>query len=273
LEVDIIKDIAKRNNLDVFEAGTDFSPGSYAFCTKICSKIIISQICVIFLNAEYESNIETPNANVYMEYGLMLGHNKYIIPFQREGDKLPFNVSGLDTIKYNQSNFKEKAEHAIISAIEQTEVSTPPDYDIEQSLGTFLLHQNAMLASVDIHDERQIFNLGKPCGFNLLTDLSGMQYIFFGNFSALRKEMILWRVRKLQEILTARWHSIEERVQLGVGNEYQQRLIEKIFRELKIWIIVSTEGDRDAVLYDQQTAHFDIEVFTVEEILAVVEEL
>jgi hypothetical protein len=49
--------------------------------------------------------ITKPNANVNIEYGQMIGFNKFIIPFQHENFPLPFNVNGLDTIKYNDRNF------------------------------------------------------------------------------------------------------------------------------------------------------------------------
>jgi hypothetical protein len=43
----------------------------------------------------WKKGAEIPNANVTMKYGLMLGFNKYVIPFQRASQQLPFNVSGL----------------------------------------------------------------------------------------------------------------------------------------------------------------------------------
>jgi len=104
LETDILRSILTEKSIEVYEAGGDLEPGKNAFCTKICSKIITSQFCIVLLNQEHKEGISIPNANVNMEYGLMLGFNKYIIPFQREDEALPFNVSGLDTIKYNKFN-------------------------------------------------------------------------------------------------------------------------------------------------------------------------
>ena len=40
-----------------------------------------------------------------------------LIPFQRESHSLPFNVAGLDTVKYNNNDFAVKATNAIDIAI------------------------------------------------------------------------------------------------------------------------------------------------------------
>jgi len=62
-------------------------------------KIITAQFCIVLINNDEMEGREIPNANVNMEYGLMLGFNKYVLPFQRASQRLPFNVAGLDTIK------------------------------------------------------------------------------------------------------------------------------------------------------------------------------
>ncbi|MCD4768881.1 MAG: hypothetical protein K8R35_01775, partial [Bacteroidales bacterium] len=87
----------------ICEAGGDIEPAKLAFCTKICSKIISSQFCIVIINDDLKDDTKIPNANVHMEYGLMLGFHKYVIPFQREEEDLAFNVSGLDTVKYTKT--------------------------------------------------------------------------------------------------------------------------------------------------------------------------
>lgn len=125
LERDILKSILTECGIEPVEAGSEIDPGKLAFCTKICSKIIVAQFCIVIANNNLTNNQEIPNANVYMEYGLILGHNKYVIPFQRADQSLPFNVSGLDTVKYDQGNFKRLATEAIHRAISQTSQSQP----------------------------------------------------------------------------------------------------------------------------------------------------
>ena len=100
LEVSVLRRLLEDRGILAEEAGGSLAPGQNAFCAKICSKIITAQFCIVLINNEEVDGREIPSANVNMEYGLMLGFNKYVIPFQRAPQKLPFNVAGLDTIKY-----------------------------------------------------------------------------------------------------------------------------------------------------------------------------
>ena len=82
-----------QRRIEAYEAGGALAPAQQVFCQKICSKIIQSQFCIVLLNNENVGGIQTTNANVYMEYGLVLGFNRYIIPFKHEDYQLPFNVA------------------------------------------------------------------------------------------------------------------------------------------------------------------------------------
>jgi predicted nucleotide-binding protein len=137
LEMTILRSLLENRGIQPVEAGGMLAPAQNAYCAKICSKIIISQFCVVLLNNEESNGIEIPNANVNMEYGLMLGFNKYVIPFQRASQKLPFNVAGLDTIKYTNSNFNKLAEVAIDQAIRETQQDAPPPIRPDQFLEAF----------------------------------------------------------------------------------------------------------------------------------------
>jgi predicted nucleotide-binding protein len=99
LEMAILKKLLEERGIQPVEAGGSLAPGQNAFCAKICSKIIAAQFCIVLINNDTVDGKEIPNANVNMEYGLMLGFNKFVLPFQRESQKLPFNVAGLDTVK------------------------------------------------------------------------------------------------------------------------------------------------------------------------------
>lgn len=126
LEMTILRSLLDKRGIQPVEAGGMLAPAQSAYCAKICSKIIVSQFCVVLLNNEESNGFEIPNANVNMEYGLMLGFNEYVIPFQRSSQKLPFNLAGLDTIKYTNSNFEKLAEFAIDQAICETRQDAPP---------------------------------------------------------------------------------------------------------------------------------------------------
>jgi hypothetical protein len=117
LELDIIKSILSQEELDPYIAVEHFEPGRDIFCTKICTKIIESRICIALLTGSKNDINRLPNPNVYYEYGLMSAWNKPTIPVQSNDDNLAFNIQSFDTIKYSPSNFKEKIHHAIRVAL------------------------------------------------------------------------------------------------------------------------------------------------------------
>jgi len=55
-------------------------------------EVITSQFCIVLVNNDELGGREVPNANVNIEYGLMLGFNELVIPFQRRTQTLPFNL-------------------------------------------------------------------------------------------------------------------------------------------------------------------------------------
>ena len=170
LEMDILKRILEDHGIQPIEAGGKLAPGQNAFCAKICSKIITSQFCVVLVNNEEVEGREIPNANVNMEYGLMLGFNKYVIPFQRGSQRLPFNVAGLDTIKYTNANFARLASTAIEQAIRETQQDSPTPVSPDQILQAFLLNKKALVTPLTNQGDKDLYSLGSPLGFNLLND-------------------------------------------------------------------------------------------------------
>ena len=71
----------------------------------------------------------------------MLGFNKYVIPFQRESQTLPFNVAGLDTVKYTDIDFESLAVHALDQAIKETSQDFDSPLIPDQLMDTFLLQR------------------------------------------------------------------------------------------------------------------------------------
>jgi len=249
LEVAILKRLLADRLIEPVEAGGGtLAPGQNAFCAKICSKIITAQFCVVLLNEEPVGTAMAANPNVHMEYGLMLGFNKYVVPFQREGDSLPFNVAGLDTVKYTQANFEAKAAAALDTAVAATRPSGVASETTEQQLHTFLMTKRAVFSSVEDEGERQMFMLVNPLGYNLLHDFSGLKYIYFGNFAMLRPETILWRLTLLRDLIRERVGSIPQRIQAGAMTQTQADRVVAVFQELELWVLVSSEEDKSAVL-------------------------
>jgi CAP12/Pycsar effector protein, TIR domain len=249
LEMEIIRDILTQQGIQAVEAAGALAPGQNAFCAKICSKIIVSQFCVILLNNDLQDGREVPNANVNMEYGLMLGFNKFVVPFQREEQKLPFNLAGLDTIKYTNQNFRGKAQKAIEHAIAATTQDVSPLFNPDQILEMFLLSRGLMVVPLTTEGDRTLFEFGRALGFNMLMTFDGMKYLYFGNFSQLRPELVLWRVRTLARILAERFGSFEQRAGLGMltmDNDVVAQLT-AFLTTLTIFVLVTGEQDRKEV--------------------------
>lgn len=270
LEMTILKKLLENEGVQPIEAGGNLMPGQSAFCAKICSKIITSQFCIVLLNNDESAGREIPNANVNMEYGLMLGFNKFVIPFQRAGQKLPFNVAGLDTIKYTNTDFEQKAKAAIINAITATAQDDVQTDSVDQQLQMFFLGRNMLVTAIDTNDERSIYRLGESIGFNLLNDFTGDRYIYFGMFASLRPELVIWRLRKFNELLNGRRSNIPSRVKAGLATKEQAQLAEQILNTLQILIVVTRKEDKHLVEtgLGSQSINYPVEVLSIDDVLA-----
>jgi len=267
LEMNIARHLLSDRGIVPIEAGGTLAPGQSAFCAKICSKIITSQFCIILLNNDIREAVEVPNANVNMEYGLMLGFNKYVIPFQRQDQRLPFNVAGLDTVKYTNNNFEVKAADAIDVAVAATTQDTVPAIAPDQMLELFLLSQQVLVVSLNTEGDRSLYELGRPLGFNLLMTFDGMKYLYFGNFTTLRPEAVVWRVKTLQQIISARLGSISQKVKLGIAavDASQAAAAKELMEHLQIWILVTGNDEKavvKAAVADMSVA-WPVEVFSI----------
>jgi hypothetical protein len=272
LEMNILRHLLSARGIEPLEAGGTLAPAQNAFCAKICSKIITSQFCVILLNNDVRDGAEVPNANVNMEYGLMLGFNKYVIPFQRQAQTLPFNVAGLDTVKYTNQDFEAKAATALDLAIRDTTQETVSAITPDQILEAFLLSQQVLVVSLNTEGDRTLFELGRPLGFNMLMTFDGMRYLYFGNFTALRAEAVLWRIRTLQQIFAARFGSLPERIKLGLASvgDSEAAAIKIFLERLQIWVLVTSDDERDTLQTAAAEAKFfcPVRVFAISDIAA-----
>lgn len=268
LEMGILRGLLEKRGIETLEAGDKREPGKFAFCTKICSKIITSQFCIILVNNDVRDGVEVPNANVNMEYGLMLGFNKYVIPFQRAEQRLPFNVAGLDTIKYVNETFEALAADVIDEALRVTTPTGGPTVDLNQRIQTFILVKGTAFARIETEGDKAIFDLGFPLGFNLLISFTGTDYTFLGNFTTLRTEATVWRLRILSRTLDERRSSWDTRVAMGVATKEQAQLFEHVFARFKIWLIVNGDSDRDAVnkALTAQAPAYSTQVFSLQDI-------
>lgn len=276
LEVSVLRKILNDRGIQCEEAGGQLAPGQMVFCQKICSKIITAQFCIILLNHDDIDGRLTPNANVNMEYGLMLGFNKYLIPFQKEDEKLPFNVAGIDTVKYNNTSFEREAKKTIDIAIELTSQSREAPAINEQSLQLFFLSKKLIPAEIDSSGTQNIANFGKPFGFRLLHDFSGMNYSFLGLFTTMIPELVVWRLTKLNELLQDRNNSLNERVKIGMFDEQMANIIRThLIQRLNVIVLITSDTDKNIITEKLSKTNliFKYELYTFKDILNELEEL
>jgi len=273
LEMGILRRVLEERGIQAVEAGGILAPAQNAFCAKICSKIITAQFCAVLLNNEESQGAEIPNANVNMEYGLMLGFNKYVMPFQRATQRLPFNVAGLDTIKYTNNDFERLAANAVDQAIRETQQDAPPSFSPDQILEVFLLTKKALVTPITSDGDRNIYQIGSPLGFHLLNDFTGMNYMYFGNFTSLRPEVIVWRLRMLTEILDGRRDTLGERVRAEIATEAQACLFEELLGKLQIWVVVTSDEEKMSVAGAVSNLRYRVEVFSLAEVGSQLEKL
>lgn len=262
MEMQILSSILAERRIEPHKAGGFLAPAQQVFCQKICSRIIQAQFCIVLLNDDAVGQTSHPNANVNMEYGLMLGLNKYVIPFQHEDHTLPFNVAGLDTVKYGNASFKSKAESAIDQAIAYT-AHHPVQTEINPDVGAYLLLHGWLVVSIDNPGDKALFQMGAAVNFNLCHDFSGLRYMYFGNFAKVRPQVIAWRVRKLSEIVDRRMGSIDFRLKTGMLNEQLKGVYEKMRSDLELWILVRDKDDAEEVARLVAGCSLEPRIFTI----------
>jgi hypothetical protein len=251
LELDVLKNLLQDKNYEAFIALRELEPGKLAFCTKICSKIITSQFCIVLLNAsahKSDPKILIPNPNVHLEYGLMLAFKKRILPFQREGNApLAFNISPLDTIMYSNKEFKQKAERAIdavILEVGRVNRSTEP---IAQSelLMKYLNVRRLFLTNVSTGDAAALYRIGQPLGYALVDNPS--EAVYLGPFQNETAKEIVFRVSSLIRSLGELMLSVENRTATGDLSGQQTDRYRDLWKRIRIEVLVSKDIDRNQV--------------------------
>jgi hypothetical protein len=247
LKIDVIKDLIESHQYECHIALKRIDPGTFAFCTKICSRIIQSQFCIVFLDPSYDKvGSEYPNPNVHFEYGMMVGQNKYIIPLQDERYDLAFNISPLDTIKYNDSNFKSKVSeainHAITRSSEKKEMGTRPQTP------EVLIYYNLIgfrLSDTDINFLKLIWEHGSGLGFFLFDNKRG-KYRFIGPFDSEDPKLAILHTKLLVDNLSATYENL---MRSQDKTEEEKKEAYGYFTDsISIDIIISRFYDKDDIL-------------------------
>ena len=249
LELDILKKLLEEKEYEAQIALREAEPAKFAFCSKICSKIITSQFCIVLLNSSKHENhpeVYIPNPNVHLEYGIMLAFKKYTIPFKKEGGSLAFNIQPLDTIIYNQGNFSEKAEKAIDSAILANSSislkSTTPIFSSELLI-RYLSIRRLKFSDINTSPGKDFYNLGNFLGYSLL---DGKDIVYFGMFDVLPAKEVVFRLKLLLQNLHETKKNFEENNSKNLTPD-QIEYVYSLWSRLNIEILISDDVDKSKV--------------------------
>ncbi len=206
LELEILQVLLREKEYESYIAVQRVDPAKLAFCTKICSKIITAQFCIVLLNSSTHRehpDIRIPNPNVHLEYGLMLAFKKYIVPFQREGDQLAFNIRPLDTILYTNATFRHKADEAIDAAILTAGTTSRPAPVLPQTeqILKYLAIRGVRLSDIATPDTKWLYGLGSAAGFLLF---EGREVVYIGSFERESAKEVTFRLKLLLQVCTMR---------------------------------------------------------------------
>lgn len=243
LHLEAIKQVVEERQYECHIALKKIDPGNFAFCTKICSKIIQSQFCIVLLDPSITKKDEKfPNPNVHLEYGMMMSQNKHIIPFQHENYNLAFNISPLDTIKYSDSNFKAKMTEAVDFAIERfskEKISgqVPPGLE-------FFTYYNLLgfkMSDVSLKLQSYLYKFGYHMGFFLFEKLN--EYKFIGIFEKDDPKKAVLHTRLLIENIVSEYERLclIDKMQASEGD------YDYLIKNISIDIVVSPFFDKEEI--------------------------
>lgn len=248
LKIDVIKDLIESQQYECLIALKRIDPGTFAFCTKICSKIIQSQFCIALLDPSFdEKGNEYPNPNVHFEYGMMVSQNKHIIPLQDERYNLAFNISPLDTIKYNDSNFKAKVSEAINYAIKRTtekkESATPPQ---GPEITIYYNIHGFKLSDTSVTFLKLLYEHGSNLGFFLFDHRSLGTYKYVGLFENEDPKLAILHTKLLIENLITSYENLMSST--DKTPEEKKSAYDYLINSIAIDVIVSPFYDKKDIL-------------------------
>lgn len=250
LKIEVIKDIVEAKQYECHVALKKIDPGHFAFCTKICSKIIQSQFCIVLLDHSPDStnSKEHPNPNVHFEYGMMISQNKHIIPLQDEKYNLAFNIAPLDTIKYNDSNFKIKVNESVTNAITRaTENKITGPIPQGPEIFTFYNMYGYRMSDIQNNLFKFLYEFGASLGFFLFDNSKDFKYKFIGPFDLEYPQKAILHTKLLIDNLISAY----KKAMLGVTDDKKEQAkknFEYLIRNISIDIIVAPFYQKEEIL-------------------------
>ena len=248
LEIDILQNLLQAKDYEAYVAVQSSDPAKLTFCTKICSKIITSQFCIVLLNSSTHRDhpkVRIPNPNVYLEYGLMLAFKKHIVPFQRENDELPFNIQPLDTVLHTNATFKKKADQAIDGAILAAGTTSRPTRSImsNENLLKYITIRGLLLSQLANSDAKYLANLGHSMGFLFF---EGPEIVWFGLFDKEPAKEVVFRLKLLLQNLDNARSTFETQVARTMTPE-QVSHYRGLWERFRVEVFVSRELDKTRI--------------------------
>lgn len=261
LELEIIQQKLREANIEPYIAVEQREFQKDIFCEKICSKIIESQFCIVFLNdvVDKVDSIRKPNANVYYEYGLMTAFGKKIIPIQLEGQSLAFNIQSLDTLKYTKKDFGRQIEEAIklvLLSFEEEEERVIGSSNLEWTLDIM------GLVKTDRFGLRYGRDLSlRSLGFEIYNNPTDGKLFFVGQFGndiserdvVLNSKILTLRIKNYCEQLSLEINEIKEDIDKKLRRPLiEERLLDldrtkKRFQESNILVLKDKIVDDEAI--------------------------
>src|SRR5271157_112168 len=248
LELEILQNLLQEKEYETYIAFQRTDPAKLAFCTKICSRIITSQFCIVLLNRSSHRDhpkIKMPNPNVHMEYGLMLAFRKYILPFQRKGEELAFNIQPLDTILYSKGKFKTLADRNIDEAIMKVGPVNRGAPVIPSSLHLlkYMFVRGVRVTELNSPLATHWAKLANPLGFILL---DGQDILYFGVFDSESAKEVVFRLKMLLQTLNNERRQFETAYSKEMTPE-QIANSNALWQRFRIEVILSDEVDKEKV--------------------------
>lgn len=248
VKVDLIENVLKAKQYECFRAVRDAEPATMAFCTKICSKIIQSQFCIVLLDPSITKDGHClPNPNVHFEYGMMLALNKVIVPLQDEGHDLAFNIAPLDTIKYQETNFTKKITDAIENAIKKFSKNDSEGIDnstVPSEVGIYYNTNGYKVSDLSVPFIKLLYDHGMGLGYYLIEEKPNPKYKFVGVFPYEDPKKIVLHTKTLIDGLHSSYLRLMESEQGKKNPEGYSYLI----NDISIDLIVPSSYDKDEIL-------------------------
>lgn len=234
MKLDLIRSIVESKQYECHIALKRIDPGNFSFCTKICSKIILSQFCIVLLDPSIGPKGERfANPNVHLEYGMMLSQNKHIIPLQDEKEQLPFNVAPLDTIKYNEQSFGTKVTEAVNNAVRKfSEIDVSGQIPQGPEIFTFYNLSGYKMSNVKIRFFELLYNYGAHLGFYLFDKKNEYKYV--GPFDYEDPQKIILHTKLLLDNLVSTYESLI----LSNPKEAQEKQYDYLVKNISVDIII-----------------------------------